>query len=168
MRIYGKKISIDEITPESVRLYREKRKKEFSIPYPEKHPSETTINREVSAFKTMLNKGVRYSILDSNPIRFVPLTKEDNVREKILTEEEFERLFKEAEDHLKPILLVAYYHPMRRDEIIKLEWYEFDLSGEVGFIRLPANRTKGKQAVRSVPIPADVKDVLLKLPSRFH
>ena len=168
MRIYGKNISIDDITPESVRLYREKRKKEFSIPYPEKHPSETTINREVSAFKTMLNKGVRYSILDSNPIRFVPLMKEDNVREKVLTEEEFERLFNEAEDHLKPILLVAYYHPMRRDEIIKLKWSEVDLSGEVGFIRLSANRTKGKKAGRSVPIHPDVKDVLSKLPSRFQ
>ena len=39
----------------------------------------------------------------------------------------------------------AYYHPMRRDEIIKLEWSEVDLTGEVGFIRLSANRTKGKK-----------------------
>ena len=56
--------------------------------------------------------------------------KEDNVRGRVLTEEEFERLFNEAEDHLKPILLLAYYHPMRRDEIIKLEWSEVDLSTE--------------------------------------
>ena len=104
MRIFGKQILIEEIIPDKVSLYREKRKKEFCIPYPEKHPSETTIKREVSALKTMLNKGVRYSIIDSNPIKYVPLLKEDNVRERVLTEDEFQKLLNEAEDHLKPVL----------------------------------------------------------------
>ena len=120
VRLLGARTKIDSLTPEKIRDYRKKRKKEFLASRPGRNPSDTTINREVSAFKTMLNRGVANGIIDSNPIRFVPLLKENNVRERILNSDEFERLYDSADEHLKPVIMMAYFHPMRREEILKL------------------------------------------------
>ena len=80
VRLLGARTKIDSLTPEKIRDYRKKRKKEFLASRPGRNPSDTTINREVSAFKTMLNRGVANGIIDSNPIRFVPLLKENNIK----------------------------------------------------------------------------------------
>jgi len=82
-------------------------------------------------------------------------------------DEEFERLLKAAPEHIKPILIVAFYEPMRFEEIILLKWNELDLKSEPGFIRLTANRTKGKKSGRVIPIHPRVKETLCGLPSRF-
>lgn len=52
---------------------------------------------------------------------------------------------------------------MRKSEILKLTWDEVDMKR--GFIRLGGVRTKNKEG-RIVTIHPDVKDALLKLPSR--
>ena len=93
----------------------------------------------------MLNVAVHNEIIEENPVIHAKLLKEDNVRERILTDDEFERLYEGAAIHLKPILLMAYYEPMRKEEILKLKWSELDCSKSQWFIRLPANRTKDKK-----------------------
>ena len=163
VRLLGARTKIDSLTPEKIRDYRKKRKKEFLASRPGRNPSDTTINREVSAFKTMLNRGVANGIIDSNPIRFVPLLKENNVRERILNSDEFERLYDSADEHLKPVIMMAYFHPMRREEILKLTWDEVDLSGSVGMIRLSSERTKGKKQGRAIPLHPRMREILEQL-----
>lgn len=163
VRLLGARTKIDSLTPEKIRDYRKKRKKEFLASRPGRNPSDTTINREVSAFKTMLNRGVANGIIDSNPIRFVPLLKENNVRERILNSDEFERLYDSADEHLKPVIMMAYFHPMRREEILKLTWDEVDLSGSVGMIRLSSERTKGKKQGRAIPLHPKMREILEQL-----
>ena len=111
----------------------------------------------------MLNRGVANGIIDSNPIRFVPLLKENNVRERILNSDEFERLYDSADEHLKPVIMMAYFHPMRREEILKLTWDEVDLSGSVGMIRLSSERTKGKKQGRAIPLHPKMREILEQL-----
>ena len=55
----------------------------------------------------MLNVAVRNEIIEENPVIHAKLLKEDNVRERVLTDEEFEMLYEVAAIHLKPILLMA-------------------------------------------------------------
>ena len=51
---------------------------------------------------------------------------------------------------------------MRKEEIIGLTWDEIDLQSN--FIRLSANRTKGKKNGRSIPILPLIKEMLYSLP----
>ena len=57
------------------------------------------------------------------------------------------RLYSEAADHLKPILLVAYRLGMRYSEIVQLTWDRVDR--ERGLITLRSIDTKTKQGVWS-------------------
>ena len=84
-----------------------------------------------------------------------------------MTDEEFEGLLEVAPEYLRPVLITAFYEPMRRDEIIKLDWSEVDLKTDPGFTRLSAKRTKGKKQGRVIPLHPRVRETLLTLPSRF-
>ena len=68
--------------------------------------------------------------------------------------------------HIKPVLTMAYYEPMRKDEIIRLTWKEIDI--KAGFIRLAAPRTKGSIEGRSIPIHPAVSKMLSSLPRSFQ
>ncbi len=61
---------------------------------------------------------------------------------------------------------MAYYEPMRKDEIIRLTWKEVDI--KAGFIRLEASRTKGGIEGRSIPIHPEVRKMLSSLPRSFQ
>ena len=72
-----------------------------------------------------------------------------------------------APEHLKPVLIMAYHEPMRKMEILQLEWKEVDLTKSPGFIRLAAKRVKGKKQGRVIPLHPRVLQMLKGLPSRF-
>jgi integrase len=60
--------------------------------------------------------------------------REHNVRDRVLSVEEFQRLLEAAPNDLRPILLLAHDTGMRRGEILNLQWSQVDLLH--GFIRL--------------------------------
>ena len=84
-----------------------------------------------------------------NPVSAVPFLDEQNIRDRILTPEEFERMLNAAPEYLKPILLCAYRTVMRRGEILNLTWDRVDLKS--GFTRLKESDTKTGEA-RSIPL----------------
>jgi len=89
------------------------------------------------------------------------LLPEDNVRNRVLTGEEFQRLLLTAPDHLKPILLTAWEAGMRRKEILGLKRNQIDFNK--GIIFLSGQETKtGKN--RRVPMSARLKETLQRLP----
>jgi integrase len=167
VRIIGKDTLIRDISLDEVQLYRKIRGNEDSKKYAGKKVSVATVNREIAAIKRTLNLAAEYKKISNNPIASVKMLPEHNIRERVLTDEEFERLLKAAPEHIKPILIVAFYEPMRFEEIILLKWTELDLKNEPGFIRLPASRVKGKKKGRVIPMHPRVKDILSSLPSRF-
>jgi integrase len=48
----------------------------------------------------------------------VQFFEEQNIRDRILTAEEFQRMLAASPDYLRPILLCAYHTGMRRGEIL--------------------------------------------------
>ena len=94
----------------------------------------------------MFNRAIRYDKLKENPVGRVKKLPENNVRMKILSLEEFERLYCQCPLHLKSVVLVAYFTGMRRSEILNLTWGDVDLNN--GFVRLKAEVTKTKRLVQ--------------------
>ncbi len=165
---FGKR-RIGEITTESLYDYRQRRQKQgVKI---------ATINRELEAMRRMMrfafSKGwiVRDIFFGARAI----VKSAENVRTRILTESEEERLLMACEGerivtytrnhygrtrtvearltvnnpHLKAIILLAVDAGMRRGEILKLTWQDIDL--EAGIVTVKASNTK-TETERLVPL----------------
>jgi integrase len=125
----------------------------------------STINRDIANLRAMLNKGVKYSKIDSNPIQSVSMLEENNVRERVLTLEQFQTLLQKCPESIRIQVLIAYHLPMRRSEILNLRWEEIDFKN--GFIRLSGDRTKNKSG-RVIPLHPVVIRNLKTLPRPIH
>jgi integrase len=164
-RLLGESIKIKDLTLGKVESYQTTRLNEPSPRHPGENIRPATVNKEVTCLKTILNRAVRHGRLKHNPIDGAKKLPENNVRGRILTLEEFDSLLESCADHIKPLILMAYYMGMRKSEIVFLTWPEVDL--RKGFIRLPAERTKTDEA-RNIPIHPVVKTVLQGLPKGLH
>ena len=77
------------------------------------------------------------------------------MRERVLSEEEEERLVQHSSEHLKPIIITASNTGMRLGEILRLKWSQIDLNTR----RIRVENTKsGKN--RLIEINQNLYDVL--------
>ena len=83
-----------------------------------------TVNRELALLKNIFTKAIEWDVVSKNPASKVKLFKENNKVLRVLSDEEFNRLYNAAAEHLKPILLVAINSGLRRSEILNLRWDE--------------------------------------------
>jgi integrase len=159
----GKRLT--EITPDTIERYKAARLASTSARG--RPPRPATINRELACLKTMFNlasKGVLHlprGVPPDNPVHAVKFLEEQNIRDRILTGEEFARLVDVSPVYLKPVLTCAYHTGMRKGEIFRLTWERVDL--KAGFIRLKDTDTKTGEG-RSVPIGRQLREVLQRLP----
>lgn len=142
LRHLGAKKVLD-LTLSHVEQYRFSRSKE-TTKNSDNPPATSTVNREVSLLKRIINYGVRCGEIPSNPIAHVKLLHESNVRQTVVDDDRFGRLLESAEANLKPILLLAFDNGMRKREILDLRWEQLDL--KEGTIRLAPEDTKTDQA----------------------
>jgi integrase len=98
---------------------------------------------------------------NNNPVSSVKFFDEHNIRDRVLTAEEFQRILDASPEYFKPILHCAYHTGMRRGEILALTWDRVDL--KAGFIRLKDSDTK-TDAARSIPVGRELREVLRRLP----
>ena len=124
-----------------------------------------TVNRNVANFKAMFSRAMDYGKLETNPVIRVKQLEENNVRERLLSEEEFEVLNNHCSPQIKGPVLIAYYLPMRQAEILNLAWEEIDLINK--FIRLGGQRTKNKTG-RAIPFNQRIFNYLISLPRPVH
>ena len=89
--------------------------------------SKATANRCVQVLRRMFNLGIEWGYLAENPASKVKLFSEkDNLKERILSEDEELRLLNASPVHLRPIILCALHTGMRRGEILGLRWDQID------------------------------------------
>lgn len=85
-----------------------------------------TVNRDIALLKATFNRALKAGKVDRNPVKGIPLFKENNARTRCLTDEEEARLYDALPDYLKPFLVVALHTGMRWGEIARLTWEDVD------------------------------------------
>ena len=117
-------MELNEITPLFIEKYRAKRLKTGV--------SKSTVNRDLAIMKKMFNLSIDWKLATENPVKKVKFFSEkDNLKERILTKEEEDRLLVASAEHLKPILIAALNTGMRLGEILSLKWGQIDFEKEL-------------------------------------
>jgi integrase len=153
-------ITVSQLSKNRLELFRKKRLTEISK-RKGRAVKPSTVNRDVSNLRAMLNKALEHAKIEINPIGRIKLLEENNVRERVLSQDEFESLYLHCTASLKGLVLIAYYLPMRQGEILDLTWEEIDL--KTGFIRLGGHRTKNKTG-RVIPLHPRIFEYLQGMP----
>ena len=149
------KKALTEITAEDVEAYRAQRRKRNAI-----SASLGTVNNDHIMLKHCLSIAMRKGLVVVNPATLVPIPNAHNERDRVLTADEWERLYAAAVPHLKPILLTAYQLGQRLGEILNMTWDRVDL--QRGIITLRGIDTKAKKP-RRIPLTPPVKAALVEL-----
>ena len=143
---------LNEISPEDIEDYRGKRLRRDGNP-----AALGTINKDHMLLKHMFGVAIKRGLLETNAAKKVAMPDPQNERDKVLNNEEWNRLYESAATHLRPILLVAYHLGPRLGEILQLTWDRVDL--QRGIIKLRSVDTKTKEP-RLVPMTQEVWQVL--------
>jgi len=106
----------------------------------------------------MFNLAIEWGLIGSNPVKGVKFFRVNNEPMRILTEEEFLRIYDNSADHLKPILLCAISTGMRKGEILNLKWDDVNLHSDSITVRDSKNYD-----FRVIPINETLKSVLNEL-----
>jgi len=87
----------------------------------------STTNRYLALLKKMFNLAVDWGYLKTNPVKKVKLFSEkDNLKERILSCKEEQKLLDACPQYLKLIVLTALHTGMRKGEILNLRWDQVD------------------------------------------
>jgi hypothetical protein len=113
---------VKDINPAMVEAYKQTRLNEPSGRTPKYLTKPATVNRELACLKTIFSKALKNDKAERNPTLGVKMLKENNERDRILSQEEYIRLLTPCPGHLKPIVKLAYCTGMRQGEILNLTW----------------------------------------------
>ena len=156
------KLRMTALTPIKIAEYRDERLQIVS---------NGAVIRELSYFSSIINHARReWGINISNPIPFVKKPPSPQGRNRILTNEELNRLYaaltprvKNANYWILPLTKFALATAMRRGEILGLRWEHIDLQKRTAFIPMTKN---GRS--RLVPLSLSAVEILINLPRNLH
>lgn len=153
LKVYFKNVDIAEVKPMMVQGYVAERLEE--------NRSKRTINRELALLKTMFTLAIGEGYLTENPVKKVKFFSErDNVRDRVLSEDEERRLLSAAPAHLRPVLILALNTGLRKGEVENLCWQNVCLDKLKPVLKV--ENTKGKKT-RYVPVNSVLLNVLASL-----
>lgn len=120
-----------------------------------------TVNRSLSVLRHLLNVAKRWKkFFGENPVSIVGMLEENNLIERILTDDEEQKLLSSAISYLKPIIITALHTGMRKSEMLNLRWEDVDLDNNL--ITVTQTNSKSKKA-NKVYINPKLKKVMLEL-----
>jgi integrase len=133
--------------------------------------SNGAVIRELSYFSSIINHARReWGITMINPIPLIKKPVSPPGRNRILTEDELERLFEALKPTIKssnhwilPLTKFALASAMRQGEILGLRWENIDLQKRTAFIPLTKNGEP-----RIVPLSSAAVEILKALPRNLH
>jgi integrase len=136
------------VTPKTIVAFKNKRYADGVTP--------ATINRELAVLKKAFNLACReWEWATDNPVCRVSMEREDNTRDRWLTEEEEARLLATAVPWVRDLILFATNTGMRRGEILGLTWAGVDFTRRTVTVLRSKNGER-----RTIPMNQTVLDVL--------
>jgi integrase len=118
------------------------------------------VNGEIACLKSLFSEAIRTGICQENPVRGIKLLNPNNVRDRILSEDETARLFaaaNKATDYVRPLFYVLYFTGMRRGEALELRWTDVEPMHD----RLVVRDSKTGEG-RKVPLRHELADELFR------
>jgi len=153
----GNKI-VSSITLPMIENFRELRRRDHGYLGTNLKPA--TINRNLALLKNIFSFAIRRAWIEKNPVTYVKFDKENNVRDRVLEPDEFDRLQHHSASHLQAINLLAYQTGMRLGEILSLTWDR--VIKDFRLISLRAEDTKTEEA-RLIPLTSTIRQLLKDL-----
>jgi integrase len=126
--------------------------------------SNATINRELSFLKAVLNKAVKWELIDKNPLQHLESLPEKHLFNRYLTVDETLTLIEACEPHLRPLIVTSIFTGLRWGDVRLLKWDEVDFENSV------INLEDSKTDELCYPLPTEVMQEIKKVPrngSRF-
>jgi integrase len=153
---------VNQIKPVNLENYQAKRLKGGAKP--------ATVDQEIGKARAMVYKAFDNDLVGGDTIKTFKRIKKllkpgSDVRDRVLSGVEFDKLLKNASDHIKAIIMMGYYTGMRKGEILNLTWDRVDLQNRM--IRLEAEDTKDREK-RNIPICDELYSLLVSMPNRLH
>lgn len=117
-----------------------------------------SINRELAMLSKAFNLGVKeWEWIKENPVSKVPREKENNERDRWLTEDEEKKLLENSPQWLRDIIVFALHTGLRQDELLSLQWSRVDLFRKIIIIQESKN---GKP--RTIPLNQIALNILME------
>ncbi len=145
-------VRITQITTPRIKAYIEERLADKA--------ANATINNELKALKRMLNLGAKQTPPKVDRVPYIPMLKENNVRQGFFEHGDFLALKDQLPEYLKGLVTFAYKSGWRKEEIFSLTWDRVDLNG--GIVRLNAGETKNDES-RIFYLDAELKEIFKQL-----
>jgi integrase len=125
-----------------------------------KKVKKTTVHRELSDIKAVLNWSAKRRYIAFNPIAEYDMPKKDDEIFLYPSNEEINAILKHAPERLKRAISISYYTGLRsgRRELYSLNWHDVDFSHNTILVR--SARKGGRFKSRLVPIHPDFTAVL--------
>jgi integrase len=115
-----------------------------------------TINRELAAFKRMLNLGAQQTPPKVDRVPYIPMLKENNIRKGFFEHADFLALRVALPSYLRGFVTFAYKTGWRVSENVGLTWKHVDLAN--GIVRLETGETKNDEG-RTVYLDGELKEI---------
>jgi integrase len=141
-----------DINSSMVDDYKVRRQKQFA--------ANATINRELALLKSIFRFALRKGKVGR--ISPIDLLSENNVRQRFIIEEEFQKIRAFLPPDILPVIVIAYYTAMRLGEILALRWENIDLKKRLFVIE---TEKTGKQ--RAVALHPEIIKLFQSMPRGF-
>jgi integrase len=156
--------SMDEISPILVEKYKRDRRASKTYRGTQRAPS--TVNRELELLSKIYSLAIDQGLAIHNPCRKVKRYREDNERNRYLSDEEETRLLAVLTGlraSLLPLVVLAIHTGMRRGELLTLRWANVDFArGLIHVMNSHREQTKSGHS-RSIPMNQIAREELLSL-----